>query len=308
MSRLPTPELLDRSVLGNSAGLREAFLTAQPFGHVVIENFLQADVARALLDTFPSFERGSSVGDDGRKGNKSTLERIRRLGEHWTGLDKVIQSPAFLEWLGTVTGIDELLYDPFYLGGGTHENRHGQALSSHIDFNYHPSERWHRRLNLIIYLNPEWQAGWGGNLQLYRDPYADPQPQHSIAPAFNRCVIFETTENSWHGFDQILLPADRIDLSRRSIALYFYSRERPQEQTVGRHTTHYVDAGIAPHLQPGHVLTADDVERLHGLVANRDNRLKQLYAENSKLLQAQDQGLSGKLLYLAKRLYVRFRR
>jgi len=305
----PTPvPLLNPDVAVQAARWQQAFAQARPFRHVVIDDFLAPDIAQALLDTFPAFERGNSVGDDGRQGNKSVLERIRGLGGAWAGLDDAIQSPALLQWLGTVTGIDDLLYDPFYLGGGTHENRHGQALSAHIDFNYHPSERWHRRLNLIVYLNPEWAQPWGGNLELYRDPYAEPTPQVKVVPAFNRCVIFETTEHSWHAFDPIQLPEDKRDLSRRSIALYFYSRERPAEETAGRHTTHYVDAGLPAHLHAGHTLSEADLQALQQIVAQRDQRLRDLYAENARLLQAQDRGIAGHLLYLAKRLYVRSRR
>ena len=303
-----TPALINPQVAAQRARWQQAFATAAPFRHVVIDDFLDPAVANALLDSFPSFERGNSVGDDGRQGNKSTLERIRGLGGAWVALDEAIQSPAFLQWVGEVTGIDELLYDPFYLGGGTHENRHGQALSAHIDFNYHPSERWHRRLNLIVYLNPEWEQAWGGNLELYRDPYAEPTPQVRVVPAFNRCVIFETTEHSWHAFDQIMLPEARRDMSRRSLALYFYSRDRPAEQVAGRHTTHYVDAGLPPHLHAGHTLSEADMQSLHQIVGQRDQRLRDLYAENSRLLQAQDRGVAGHLLYLAKRLYVRTRR
>lgn len=305
---LSPPPLIHPSAAAQLARWQTEFANAQPFRHVVIDDFFAPDVAQALLDTFPSFERGNSVGDDGRQGNKSVLERIRGLGGAWAGLDDGIQSAAFLQWVGQLTGIDELLYDPFYLGGGTHENRHGQALSAHIDFNYHPSERWHRRLNLIVYLNPEWEAAWGGNLELYRDPYAEPTPQVRVVPAFNRCVIFETTEHSWHAFDPITLPEDRRGLSRRSVALYFYSRQRPAQEVAGRHTTHYVDAGIPAHLQAGHTLSEGDMATLRQIVGQRDQRLRDLYAENSRLLQAQDRGFGGHLLYLAKRLYVRTRR
>ena len=129
-----------------------------------------------------------------------------------------------------------------------------------------------------------------------------------VTPLFNRCVIFETTEHSWHAFDRIQLPPEREELSRRSIALYFYSRERPEAETAGRHTTHYVDGGLPAEWAPGRVLDASDLELLRELIAQRDARLRDLYAENSRLLQAQDAGFGGHLLYLAKRLYVRLGR
>ncbi len=304
----PLEKFLSAEEVRDTAGLRARFLAAQPFRHVVIENFLDGGFAQRLLDEFPAFEQGNRVGDDGRPGGKSTVERMGALGAGYRELDSAIQSREFLELVGAITGIDDLLYDPFYLGGGTHENRAGQLLQAHIDFNYHPSERWHRRLNLIVYLNHDWNEAWGGNLELWRDPYADATPAARIAPAFNRCVIFETTEHSWHGFDTITLPPEQAQRSRKSVALYFYTRERPVGETAGKHSTHYVNRQLSARFAPGHTLTAADVAELRELIAHRDNRLQQLFAENASLLQAQESGLSGKLLYLLKRLYVRYRR
>ncbi|HEX5756316.1 MAG TPA: 2OG-Fe(II) oxygenase [Arenimonas sp.] len=300
--------LLAAPVRADAQRLRAAFHEARPFRHVVIDDFLERASADALLSEFPGFEQGNFIGDDGQPGGKSTVARVRGLGSGFRALDDIIQSKAFLGWLGEVTGIPDLLYDPFYLGGGTHENRHGQSLAAHVDFNYHPSERWHRRLNLIVYLNPQWDAAWGGSLQLFADPYADSAPALSVTPAFNRCVIFETTEHSWHGFDPIMLPDAQRALSRKSVALYFYSRERPAEETAGRHTTHYVHRQLPTRIQADYRLDANDVDELRGLLQQRDALIRQLYDENSQLLQAQDRGLAGKLIYLAKRLYVRGRR
>lgn len=301
-------DCVDPSVLDQVRELSRRFAEAKPFKFVTIDRFLTPAFAERLLAEFPAFEKGNSVGDDGRPGGKSTLERIKSLGPTYRALDATIQSPEFLGFIGAITGIEAPLYDPFYLGGGTHENRDGQALQAHVDFNYHPSERWHRRLNLIVYLNPEWDQGWGGNLELYRDPYQDAKPAVRIVPLMNRCVIFETTERSWHAFDRITLPPSKTNMSRRSVALYFYSKGRPPEEVAGKHTTHYVDAQLPEHLVDGYRLTGADVALLRELVAHRDNRARLLYEENAKLLQAQERGLTGQLLFLLKRLYVRYRR
>lgn len=300
--------ILDHAIASEAKQLTQQFAEARPFRYVVIENFFDAAFAQALLAEFPAFERGNRIGDDGREGGKSTVERIKALGPAFHALDATIQTPGFLGLIGKICGIDDLLYDPFYLGGGTHENRDGQALQAHVDFNYHPSERWHRRLNLIVYLNPEWDSAWGGNLELWRDPYQDADPLARIVPAMNRCVIFETTESSWHGFDKIALPPDRTGHSRKSVALYFYSRQRPTQETAGKHTTHYVNRQLPEHLTEGHTLTRADVETLRELIAHRDNQMQRLYAENSALLQARDRGLTGQILYQLRRLYVRYRR
>lgn len=303
-----SPSILDPRVSADAGRLGEIFRAAEPFPHLVIDDFFEVEFARQLLAAFPSFEQGNFVGDDGQPGGKSTSDRIRRLGEAYCRLDDAIQSPEFLQTLSRLTGIDGLLYDPWYLGGGTHENRSGMSLDPHVDFNFHPSERWHRRLNLIVYLNPEWDTAWGGNFELFRDPIAGPRPEVSIAPVFNRCALFETSERSWHGFDQIRPSPGHESVTRRSIALYFYTKDRPKDEIADRHTTYYVNRQLPERFAPGHTLDVDDAAELHGLLSQRDAHIRMLYAENTALRKAQDSGVGGHLLYLAKRAYVRFRR
>lgn len=300
--------ILDPSLPERADVLREDFRAAAPFPHIVIDDFLEPAFAASLREEFPDFERGNNMGDDGRPGGKSTLARIRTIGAAYRRLDDAIKSPEFLRLVGRLTGIDGLLYDPWYLGGGTHESRDGVSLDPHVDFNYHPSEGWHRRLNLLVYLNPVWEDAWGGCLELFRDPHVDARAERSIGPAFNRCVIFETSERSWHAFDRIRLPHGKGGLTRRSIALYFYTRERPVDEVADRHTTYYVQRKLPAHFAEGHTLTHEDVAAVRQLLDERDERIRNLYAENTALRKAQDAGLSGHLLYLAKRAYVRFRR
>ncbi|HEY9130978.1 MAG TPA: 2OG-Fe(II) oxygenase [Dyella sp.] len=308
MESTPGLSIVSQATLDAVDEHRQVFVDAQPFRHVVIENFFDEDFAQQLLGAFPSFERGNAVGDDGQLGAKSTLDKVRQLGPAYERLDDAIKSPEFLQAIGKITGIDDLIYDPWYLGGGTHENKNHAALDSHVDFNYHPSERWHRRLNLIVYLNHEWDASWGGCLELFRDPHVDVRPSRSIAPLFNRCVIFETTEHSWHGFDPIRLPEPHADKTRRSVALYFYTKDRPAAETAPRHTTYYVNRQLPEQFAEGHSLTRGDVAELKQLLEVRDAHIRMLYRENTSLRKAQDTGLTGNLLYLAKRAYIRFRR
>ncbi|MGA9333690.1 MAG: 2OG-Fe(II) oxygenase, partial [Rudaea sp.] len=104
--------IIDPSVLKNLDALSQRYAKAQPFRHVLIENFLEPDLAERLVAEFPAFENGNCIGDDGRPGGKSTIERMRLLGPAYRSLDHVVQQPDFLALIGRITGIDELLYDP----------------------------------------------------------------------------------------------------------------------------------------------------------------------------------------------------
>lgn len=315
MSAPDLSRFIDSRVLAEPDRHAAAFAQAEPFRHLVLDDFLDAGYAAALLAEFPPFERGNARNEAGELGGKSTVERVRELGAPYAALDDLIQSRAFLDLIGRLTGIPDLLYDPFYFGGGTHENREGQDLDPHVDFNRHPVERWHRRLNLIVYLNREWQDDWGGSLELHSDPRAADDRISLVTPLYNRCVIFETTEWSWHGFSRITLPPSRKQLTRKSIALYFYTRERPAEELAGTHSTIYVDRPLPPHLRAGTTLTEADMETLRVLLARRDQHNQRLYRDIGELTRQLEQtqaalrgGRLGRLHYLASRALRRLRR
>ena len=307
-------DCLDPRTLAAADHHATAFARREPFRHVVIDDFLAADYAADLLARFPPFEHGNARNEAGELGGKSTVERIRALGEPYARLDDLIRTPAFLAYVGRVTGIRDLLYDPDYFGGGTHENRSGQDLDPHVDFNRHPREGWHRRLNLIVYLNHEWHDAWGGSLELHSDPRAPDDRVTLVTPLFNRCVIFETTEWSWHGFGRIALPADRAGLTRKSIALYFYTRERPADELADSHSTIYVDRPLPERFRAGLTLSDADVEELRVLLARRDQHNQRLYRDVTRLTGELERaqaalfaGRLGRLRWLAQRLLRRRR-
>ena len=275
--------LIDPHVVQEADTLAARFAQAQPFRHLTIENFFTARVCARLLAQFPPFERGSALNEAGEVGAKSTVERIRELGDAYAELDDLIQTREFLDLVGQITGIPNLLYDRWYFGGGTHENREGQDLDAHIDFNRHPVERWHRRLNLIVYLNHEWDDAWGGSLELHSDPRAPDDRVSLITPLYNRAVIFETTETSWHGFSRISLPESKRAISRKSIALYFYTVDRPAEELADTHSTIYVDRPLPEKYAPGYTLTEADVQELRVLLIRRDHHQQRLYRDVTAL-------------------------
>jgi Rps23 Pro-64 3,4-dihydroxylase Tpa1-like proline 4-hydroxylase len=272
-------DLVSRAVRERATEIGSEFRAAQPFPHVVVDGFLEPVFLEALKSEFPRFDEKKALNEFGEVGGKAVQEHLPTLGPAYAMLDRLLQSKDFLALMGDLTGIPHLLYDPGYVGGGTHENRHGQDLDMHIDFNYHPTEKWHRRLNLILFLNPEWDENWGGCLELQRDPWNPEDPVVvSAAPLENRCVVFETSERSWHGFRRIEIPESRrAEISRRSIAVYFYTHERPPEEVKPSHATVYVPRHMPAHIREGHTLSAADMAVIRDLFTRRDMHMRFLY-------------------------------
>ena len=252
-----------------------SFSEAKPFRHISIDDFLVPTLAQGLLEQFPSFDPERAKNEMGQIGGKATREDVRALGPAYEAADNFFSSPEFINFLSKITGIPGLIYDPEYFGGGTHENRHGQELDVHVDFNYHRSTKLHRRLNLIVYLNPEWDESWGGNIEIHSDPRnSDQNEVTQFAPLLNRCVLFETNEYSWHGFSRIQLPADKRHLSRKSFTVYYYTKSRPENEIVPPHNTFYIQRPLPKDLKVGEPLTQEGYQIIKGLIAKRDVWLK----------------------------------
>lgn len=274
-------EFVSRGVLDSAPTYARAFQEGQPFRHIVIDDFLTLDFCQRIHDQFPGFDTEYALNENKQVGAKATREEVRSLGPAFIEVDDLVKNPDFLALIERITGVDGLNYDPHYFGGGTHENRAGQDLDPHIDFNFHPVSNQHRRLNLIIYLNEEWNNAWGGALQLHRDPCLEPAQDEivTVTPLMNRCVIFETSEDSWHGFERIVLPDDKSHLSRKSFAVYFYTDTRPVKETADVHSTVYVERHLPERFMPGMTLDDSDIWDIKQMLLRRDQHLKRLYGD-----------------------------
>lgn len=254
------------------AGYREAFLSAEPFRHVVIENFFEPEFAERLLREFPAFNPALATNEIyGGVWGKAVNTRIGEIGSAYAELYETIASREFLDLAGAMTGIEGLVSDPALYGGGTHENLHGQDLDPHVDFNYDEAQKLHRRLNLIVYLNKDWKAEWGGSIEIHSNPRRPAENRiRSWTPLFNRAVLFETNEHSWHGFPKIELPEQERHRSRKSISIYLYTRERPAHEIAPVHGTFYVHRPLSERFREGRTLTAADEKELLFQVDRRD--------------------------------------
>lgn len=201
--------------------LHRAYTDAQPFPHIVIDDFLDPAVLRTLLPGFPHSE-GRRFFDRDQERFKYQIAPDEVADPALRGLLLELNSPALLAFLEALTGIEGLIPDPYYVGGGLHEIGAGGHLSVHADFNLHDQMKVERRLNLLLYLNDDWSSAWGGELELW--DRAMTACQVRIAPILGRAVIFNTDADSYHGHpDPLACPPDR---SRRSIATYYYTAPR----------------------------------------------------------------------------------
>lgn len=198
--------------------LAERYQSAEPFPHIVMEDFLPPDFLRALLPEFPD-NAGKSFFDRDQERFKFQFPPWEITGRRLRNLVTELNSPAVLRFLQAMTGIKGLIADPYYLGGGLHETRSGGHLGVHADFNIHKPLKLERRLNLLVYLNDDWPPDYRGDLELWDRKME--QCQHKVAPLLGRAVVFNTSLDSFHGQpDPVNCPPDR---SRRSIATYYYT-------------------------------------------------------------------------------------
>ena len=206
-------------------GQRQRYLNNAPFPHIVIDNLFPKALLEDVLKDIQNLEH-------------PVLKNFYATAHKYSTPDPQIMGPTarrflidlcsarFCRFLEALTGIEGVIPDPHFEGGGVHEISRGGFLKMHTDFNWHKKLKLDRRLNMLIYLNQGWQESWGGHLELWD---SEMQSQFvKIPPTFNKTVIFSTTDYSYHGHPNPLECPEGI--SRRSLALYYYSNGRPKEE------------------------------------------------------------------------------
>lgn len=214
--------------------LHDRYRGAAPFPHIVLDGlFDDADLDRVLAD-FPRPEEMRWMRFD-----SPTEKKLGFYHEHST-ISPVVR--AFLDamngfevllWLEALTGIEGLIPDPYFGGGGLHQIEPGGFLKIHADFNVHPKLHLDRRVNLLIYLNRGWREEWGGALELWNA--AMTERVQSVVPMFNRTVVFSTSDTSFHGHPHPL--ASPPGVTRKSLSFYYYTAGRPDEERSAAHDT-----------------------------------------------------------------------
>lgn len=226
------------SSLKEKAALAEmTYQKEVPFPHVVFDNFLDYDHANILADEFNSIDLKSSPGWSHYE--HENTKRWRMEDDHYMTtsfreLAWFVNSRIFLLFLERVTSLNSLIGDPYFIGGGLMASEHGGFLNMHVDFNWHHKLQLWRHLNFIIYLTPDWDVSWGGELVLGSQ---DETNKIKITPVFNRAVIFNVDDTCIHGQPDPLRTPTHI--KRTLFSSFYYSTIKPSKTSEEPHFTKY---------------------------------------------------------------------
>lgn len=202
---------------------KKQYQTSDPFPHIVIDNFFEPRSLETVMSEFPP------VTDDGwihylhYNEKKHGLNKTELIPEQNRRFIQALNSNEFLIFLENLTGIENLHADESLEGGGLHQSVRGGFLNIHADFTVHPHKKnWRRRVNVLVYLNKNWQEEYNGHLELWQRDMKKCSVR--VLPIFNRCVIFNTDHDSFHGVPEPLQCPE--GMSRKSIALYYFTEEK----------------------------------------------------------------------------------
>jgi Rps23 Pro-64 3,4-dihydroxylase Tpa1-like proline 4-hydroxylase len=209
-----------------------------PFKFLVFDGFLLNDITDDLIQEYPhvnkeDWDNRTFINQKNKFSKNTFLENEPLLNNFF----KEVNSPKFINLISEITGIENLLADDELFGGGLHQSINGAFLDVHVDFNIHPKTNFHRRLNLIVYLNKNWEESFNGYLELW--DMKNKKQIANIKPCFDRFVIFETNEISFHGHPKKLNTP--LDVSRKSLAVYYYTKNRDENEIAEEHNTIYIN-------------------------------------------------------------------
>lgn len=213
----------------NLQALKTQFNNGKPYKHIHVDNFLSSEFANHLYTNFPGLDKMTRTYT-GLNENKSEGSGFDIFDPAFTELRAALNTPEFYKAVSQITSIDDLFSVDDALGMGVHQGGNGSYLDIHIDFNIHHKENIHRRVNLLIFLNKKWKEEYGGKIELWNADVS--KLEQAYLPSFNRMVMFETNEISYHGYGKINVPEGE---TRKSFYGYYYTTLR--EDARGYHDT-----------------------------------------------------------------------
>jgi hypothetical protein len=226
--------LTDEELKSFATAKNTEYLAADPFPNIYFDNFFIPERLKEVLEEFPDLTKKADIKFDDPNQVKLASKGEYRFGQKTKDFMHYLNSQPFLDFLTLLTGIEDLIPDPTFDGGGCHQIQPGGMLKIHADFNKHPKTKLDRRLNVLIYLNEDWKEEYGGHFELWDKEMKGSRKK--ILPLFNRMAMFSTTSDSYHGHpNRLTCPPDR---TRKSLALYYYTNGRPEAEIVSGDAEH----------------------------------------------------------------------
>ncbi|UBM57393.1 2OG-Fe(II) oxygenase [Marinilongibacter aquaticus] len=198
----------------------------EPFPHVVIDNFMDPEALDKVLEEFPN--PGTKIWHDysSHYEKKQELNGEGKVAEFTQHLLYQFNSAPFLVFLEKLTGIDNLIPDPYFFGGGLHQLNGKGKLGVHADYSKHVRWPLDRRVNAILYLNKDWKEEYNGHLELWDTEMTECKKK--VLPVFNRLLVFNVTDFNMHGVpEEVKCPEG---MSRKSLAFFYFTNGRPAEE------------------------------------------------------------------------------
>lgn len=226
-----------KSLKANIETYHKEWNSKTPFRYLVVDNFLIPQKAEELLQHYPPVDHG--VWDGTTYINQKNKFQQREFAKEsvFAEVFNELNDSEFLKDVSAITEIQDLIPDDKLFGGGLHQSINGAFLDVHVDYNIHPETKLHRRLNILVYMNKDWREEYEGYLQLW--DMDKKELIGNIAPVFNRMVMFETNEISFHGHPKPLKTPQGV--TRKSLAAYYYTQTRPASEIAQAHNTIYVN-------------------------------------------------------------------
>lgn len=200
------------------------FKKSKPFNHCVIDDFFKEEIALSLEKEFLSYDDPKWFYYKNAIEDKKALNDWNVFPALTYSVFRKLVSPEFVEQISRAISVD-LYADPGLHGGGWHIHASGGNLNPHLDYSIHPKVGLQRKLNIIIYLGSDLVESHGGHLGLWSHDNDNNSPADlikEVQPKFNRAVLFDTTQNSWHGMSRPLIQPNGI--YRKSLAVYYLTQ------------------------------------------------------------------------------------
>lgn len=198
--------------------LKNIFLNAQPFEHVVIDNFLEESFAEKISNLFPNFNNQWNIYKNPIE-VKYTYDNINLLDVELKNYFYYLSTEEITNLIKSISNINNLEFDEYLHGAGLHLHPRYGRLNIHLDYEKHIYSGKERRLNIILFMNKEWDTNWNGANELWNNDVTKCIAKTEVK--FNRAILFKTNDISWHGVPDIIMCPH--DIHRKSIAYYYVS-------------------------------------------------------------------------------------